>query len=108
MVTYFGDYTMGATVYIPFNTFSSDDPSASVTITNLVIGDVEVHKNGGTTQRASDSGSSVTIDFDSVTGQHIIVIDTSDNTDANFFVPGADYQVRIEGLPLTVRQLTHG
>jgi len=97
MVTYFGDYTMGATVYIPFNTFSSDDPSASVTITNLVIGDVEVHKNGGTTQRASDSGSSVTIDFDSVTGQHIIVIDTSDNTDANFFVPGADYQVRIEG-----------
>jgi len=97
MVSFFGDYDTSETVCIPFNTFSSDDPSASVTITNLVAGDVEIHKDGGTTQRSSDAGVTVTIDFDSVTGNHMLVIDLSDNTDAGFYSAGSRYQVRVEG-----------
>lgn len=96
-VAFYGDYDTTETVKIPFNTFSSDDPSASVTITNLVAGDIEIHKDGGLTQRASDSGVTVVIDFDSITGNHIASIDLSDNTDAGFYADGSRYQVRVEG-----------
>ena len=92
-----GDFDTTETVYIPVNTFSSDDPSASVTITNLAAGDVEIHKDGSTTQRASDAGVTVSVDFDSVTGNHLIAIDLSDNTDAGFYEAGSRYLVRIEG-----------
>ena len=98
MVSFFGDYDTTETVVIPFNTFSSDDPSASVTATNLVAGDVEIHKDGGTTQRSSDAGVTVSIDFDGVTGNHLVSIDLSDNTDAGFYAAGSRYQVRVEGI----------
>jgi len=96
-VSFFGDYDTTETVKIPFNTFDSNDPTASVTITNLVAGDIEIHKDGGTTQRSSDSGVTISIDFDSITGNHIASIDLSDNTDAGFYAAGSRYQVRIEG-----------
>jgi len=96
-VPFYGDYDTTETVVIPFNTFSSDDPSASVTVTNLAAGDVEIHKDGSTTQRASDNGVTVSVDFDSITGNHIVSIDLSDNSDAGFYAAGSRYQVRIEG-----------
>jgi hypothetical protein len=97
MVTHFGDYDTTETVIIPFNTFTSDDPSASSTITNLAAGDIEIHKDGGTTQRSSDNGVTVSINFDSVTGNHIVSIDLSDDTDSGFYSAGSRYQVRMEG-----------
>lgn len=90
---YYGDFAEDATVYIPFNTFSSDDPQASVTITNLADADIMVHKDGGTTQIATD-GATVAINFDSITGNHLITIDTSVHAD---YSVGSDYLVRIEG-----------
>lgn len=97
-VPYYGDYNAGATVYIPFNTYTSDDPSASVTMTNFINTDVHIHKNLGLTQRNNASGVTVDVDVDGIAGCHGVTIDTSDNTVANFFVSGADYQVRIEGV----------
>lgn len=96
-VSFFGDYDTTETVIIPFNTFDSNDPAASVTITNLVAADVEIHKDGGLTQRASDNGVTVSINFDTVTGNHIVSIDLSDNSDAGFYAAGSRYQVRMEG-----------
>lgn len=96
-VPFYGDYDTTETVNIPFNTFSSDDPSASVTITNLAAGDIEIHKDGSTTQRSSDNGVTVSIDFDSITGNHMAHIDLSDNTDAGYYAAGSRYQVRMEG-----------
>ena len=93
MTEYYGDFPEDATVYLYFNTFSSDDPSASVTITNLVDADIHVHKNGGTTQIATD-GATIAIDFDSITGNHIATIDTSAHAD---YSTGAEYAARIEG-----------
>jgi len=90
---YLGDFAEDATVYIPFNTFSSNDPQASVTITNLVDADIKVHKDGGLTQIATD-GATIAIDFDSITGNHLITIDTSAHADYSI---GSDYIVRIEG-----------
>jgi len=101
---YLGDYPTGQTVYVPFHTFSSDDPSASMTITGLAVTDIEIYKNGGTTQRASDSGYALLdtdgIDFDGITGLHGISIDTSDNSDAGFYAAGNDYWVAISSITL--------
>ena len=93
MITYYGDFAEDDTVLIPFNTFSSDDPSASVTITNLADADIMVHKDAGLTQIATD-GATVVIDFDSITGNHMITIDTSAHAD---YSTGSEYAVRIEG-----------
>ena len=92
-VPYFGDFAEDATVYIPFNTFSSDDPQASVTITNLADADLNVHKDGGTTQIATD-GATIAIDYDTITGNHLATIDTSASAD---YSTGSDYMVRMEG-----------
>ena len=95
---HFGDYDLTETVNIPFNTFTSNDPSESVTVTNLVAGDIEIHKDGSTTKRSSDAGVTVSIDFDGVTGNHMVHIDLSDNTDVGYYSVGARYQVRLEGI----------
>jgi hypothetical protein len=92
-VPYFGDFAEDETVYIPFNTFDSNDPTASATITNLVDADIKVHKDGSATEIVTD-GATVTIDFDSITGNHLITIDTSVHAD---YSTGSDYLVRIEG-----------
>lgn len=92
-----GDFPTGATVYLILNTFDSNDPSASVTITNLASTDIHIHKDGGTTQRSSANGITVSIDFDGITGNHLVSIDLSDNTDAGFYAAGSEYQVRMEG-----------
>ena len=96
-MNYIGDYVEDDVVYLMFNTFSSDDPSASCTITNFINTDVHIHKDDGLTQRNNAAGITVSVDFDGITGSHMIKIDTSDDTVAGFWVTGHDYFVRIEG-----------
>ncbi len=93
MIPYYGDFAEDATVYIAFNTFSSDGPSASVTITALADGDIKVHKDGSATEIVTD-GATVSINFDSITGNHLVTIDTSAHSD---YSTGSDYHVRMEG-----------
>lgn len=92
----------GSTIKIPFATYSSDDPSASVTITGLAVTDIEVYKDLGTTQRASDSGYALIdtdgIDIDGVTGIHAFTIDLSDNTTAGFWAAGSHYTVVVASI----------
>ena len=90
---YLGDFAEDSTVYIPFNTFSSDDPQASVTATTLIASDIKVHKDGSVTDIVTD-GATIAIDFDTITGNHLITIDTSASAD---YSTGSDYLVRIEG-----------
>lgn len=97
MVPYLGDFTEDDTVIIVFNTFTSDDPSASCTITDFANTDVHIHKEDDLTQRNNAAGITVSTNFDGITGSHMIKIDTSDNTVAGFWVTGKDYFVRIEG-----------
>lgn len=97
MSLYQGDYAEDATVYIMFNTFTSDDPSASSTITNFINTDVHIHKDDDLTQRNNAAGITVSVNFDGITGSHMIKIDTNDNTVAGFWVTAKDYFVRIEG-----------
>ena len=97
MITYLGDFKEDASVYIMFNTFSSDDPSASCTITNFANTDVHIHKDDGLTQRNNAAGITVSVDFDGIIGSHLVKVDTSDDTVAGFWVTGHEYFVRIEG-----------
>lgn len=97
---YLGDFPTGSTVYVYFNTFSS--VGASVTITGLAVTDIEIYKNGSTTQRASDAGYTLLdtdgIDFDGLTGIHGFSIDLSDNTDAGFYAAGNEYTVVVSAV----------
>ena len=90
---YLGDFAEDATIYIPFNTFDSNNPQASVTATTLIASDLYVHKDGSVANLVTD-GATIAIDFDGITGNHLITIDTSVSAD---YAIGSDYFVRIEG-----------
>jgi len=98
MIPYLGDFLEDETVYLMFNTFSSDDPSASCTITNFINTDVHIHKDDSLTQRNNAAGITVDVDVDAIAGSHFIKIDTADNTVNDFFEAGHDYAVRVEGV----------
>ena len=101
-VPYYGDFAEDDTVLIPFNTFDSNDPSESVTITNLADSDIKVYKDSNDTEIATD-GASVLINFDSRTGAHIITIDTSAHSD---YSTGSEYAVLIEGTTVDAGTVT--
>lgn len=102
MIRDLGIVQPGTTLYVPFHTFDSNDPTASVTLTGLATTDIEVFKDGGTTQRASDSGYALLdtdgIDFDGITGVHGISINLADNTTAGFYAAGSRYWVVISSV----------
>lgn len=97
---YLGDFPTGAVVYVPFHTFDAN--GASVTLTGLAVTDIEIYKNGSTTQRASDAGYTLLdtdgTDFDGLTGLHGFSIDLSDNTDAGFYAAGNEYMVAVSAV----------
>ena len=66
MTEYIGDFAEDATVYHYFNTFDSNDPAASVTMTTLIDSDLYVYKDGNTTEAVTD-GATVAVNFDSRT-----------------------------------------
>jgi len=104
MIPYIGDFAEDATVYHYFNTFDSNDPAGSVTITNLADTDIYVYKDGSVTDIVTD-GASVVIDFDSRTGVHKITVDTSVHADYSI---GSDYMVLIEGTTIDAGSVTAG
>ena len=93
MVAYYGDFAEDDTVNIPFNTFDSNDPSNSVTATDLIASDIYVHKDGSATAITTD-GATIDIDAPGV-GAHMITIDTS--VDAAY-ATGSEYSVRVDGV----------
>lgn len=108
MSGYLGDFTTSNTVYVPFNTFDSNDPSASVIVSAFVVGDIAIYKNGSVTQRTSTAGFTLLdtdgINFDGHVGIHGFSIDLSDNTDAGFYAAGGEYFIVVG--PVTVDAAT--
>lgn len=94
---YLGDFTTANTVYVGFDTYDSNDPSASVTMTGFSLADIKIYKNGSTTERSSTAGITLLdtdgTDFDGLTGIHGFSIDLSDNTDSGFYAAGGEYRV---------------
>lgn len=91
----------GDVLPILFDTFAGST-GASITMTGLAVTDIEVYKDGGATQRASDAGYALLdtdgIDFDGITGIHGFSIDTGDNTDAGFYTVGAWFHVVVSSI----------
>ncbi len=92
---YLGNFaTLHPAVCIPFDSFAEASGAPSAT-SNFAASDVQIYKDGGTTQRSSSAGITVSTSFDSQTGLQLIVIDLSDNTDAGFYAAGHEYQVAV-------------
>lgn len=93
-------FNKGDVLYLPFDTYDSN--GASVTISGLAVTDIEIYKDGSTTQRSSDAGYTLLdtdgIDFDGTTGLHGVSIDTGDNTDAGFWADGHQYWININAI----------
>jgi hypothetical protein len=91
----------GDVLPIFFSTYAGAT-GASITLTGLAVTDIEIYKDGGTTQRASDAGYTLLdtdgIDFDAITGIHGFSIDTGDNTDASFYTVGAWFHVVVSAV----------
>ena len=104
-MNYLGDFNVGAVVMVWFNTFDSNDPSASVTMTDFINTDVHIHKNDSLVQRNNAAGITVDVDVDGITGVHFIKIDTANNTVVDFYEAGHDYAVRIEGVTVDAATL---
>ncbi len=89
----------GTTFSVPFGSYDGGS-GASIVATAYVVGDIQIYKDGGTTQRASTSGFVADLTFSGETGIHRMEIDLSDNTTANFFEAGSDYFIIIG--PITI------
>lgn len=61
----------------------------------FVASDFAIYKNGSATAKATTNGITVTSPFNSETGAHLIIIDTSNDTgDSGFWTTGSRYHVK--------------
>src|SRR5688572_24532722 len=88
-----GYVAVGSTIRIPWD--SVDPTGAPITASGFAASDLQIYKDGGTTQRASANGITATTDFDGLTGLHLIAIDLSDDSDAGFYAAGSEYLVAV-------------
>src|SRR3990167_177343 len=93
----------GDVLPVLFDSFDGGTGGA-ITMTWLAVTDIEIYKDGGITQRASDAGYILLdtdgIDFDGITGIHGFSIDTGDNTDAGFYTVGAWFHVVVSAVTI--------
>lgn len=81
-----GDFTPGKTIVFDFNTHKADGTPITLAGTPAV----SVYKNSTT---ESTAGVTLTVDYDSRTGMHHVVIDTS--TDGTFYAAANDFRAVI-------------
>lgn len=104
----FGTVRPGTTLRIPFDSFGAD--GESITLTGLAAADIEIYKDGSTTQRASDVGYTLDdtdgIDIDLITGIHGFSIDLADNTTAGFYAAGSQYRVVVSSVTINAQPVS--
>lgn len=93
----------GSTISVPFASYTGSN-GASSAVSNYAAADILVYKDRSTTERASTSGYTATISFDSVTGLNLAIIDLADNTTAGFWAAGSEYFVVLS--PITIDSQT--
>ncbi len=87
MSGYVGDFAIGASVTLEFNTQNPD--GSAITLAGTPV--VSVYKQGSTTEVTT--GVTLTVDYDSRTGNHRVVIDTS--SDGAFYAAGNDFFAKL-------------
>lgn len=90
---YIRDYLEDSTVRIFFTT-NDRSGGAIAPSSPFEAADVRIYKDGSATEKTTANGLTMTSPFDTVTGLHLLEIDTSNDTgDAGFWTTGADYTV---------------
>ena len=89
------DRALGSTIRLKFTTTDANGapvaPSSAFTAS-----DFRIYKDGSATEKTTTNGITVTSPFDSVTGRHLIEIDTSNSTgDVGFWASGSAYFVEL-------------
>jgi len=87
MNSYIGDFTISKTVRVFFNTQGTT--GAPITLAGTPA--ISVYKDSNTTQ--STAGVTLSVDFDGLTGFHLVAIDTS--ADGTFYSGGSDFEIVI-------------
>lgn len=87
MNAYIGDFTISKTVRVFFNTQGTT--GAPITLAGTPA--ISVYKDSNTTQSAA--GVTLSVDFDGLTGFHLVAIDTS--ADGTFYSAGSDFEIVI-------------
>jgi hypothetical protein len=92
-MSYLGDFAEDATVYV-YVTTHAQSGAAVAPSTAFEAADFVIYKNGAAAQKTTTNGVTISSPFDTVTGLHLLAIDTSvDTGDAAFWATGADYAV---------------
>jgi hypothetical protein len=99
-----GKVRPGSTIRVPFGSFAATTGAPSA-VTNYADADIQVYKDGGTTQRASAAGMTATTTFDTLTGINMVTIDLADNTTAGFWAAGSEYIVVISDITVDAQTL---
>lgn len=97
-MSYLGDITLNQVLNGKFTTVNTSGVPTAFTGTPILA----VYKNNDTTQ--SQSGMTVTTDFDSLTGLHNVLIDTSQN--GSFYATACDFDVVILAGTVSSQSLT--
>lgn len=105
-MTWLGYRDEDSTIEVYFST--SDGSGGAVAPSSAFeAADVKIYKNGSATQKTATDGLTMTSPFDSITGLHLLQIDTSDDTnDAGFWVAGGRYTVILDPSDETVDSQT--
>lgn len=86
MIPDLGDFLPWETVYCPLNTVDKAN-GAPITLAGTPL--ARVHKDNNTTE--DDSGITLTVDFDTRTGLHVVAVDLS--ADAAFYTFGGQFTI---------------
>ena len=91
------DRALGSTIRMQFNSTNPDGGGAPVAPSSaFVVADIRIYKDGSATEKTTTNGLTVTSPFDSITGLHLVEIDTSNSTgDVGFWASGSVYHVRL-------------
>lgn len=93
-MNYLGDFVEDATVNIYFTTHDADTGAPIAPSSAFEDADVKIYKNGSASEKLTVNGLTMTSPFDTITGLHLLAIDTSNDTgDAGFWVAGGEYSV---------------
>lgn len=95
-MNYLGNFSEDSTIYVYFTTH--DTSGAAVAPSSAFeAADAKIYKDGSATQKSTTNGLTMTSPFDSITGLHLMAIDTSvDTGDAGFWATGSDYSVVLD------------
>lgn len=91
------DRALGSTIRMQFVSTNPDGGGAPVAPSSaFAASDIRIYKDGSASEKTTTNGITVTSPFDSITGLHLVEIDTSNSTgDSGFWASGSVYHVRL-------------